>query len=486
MVNTNGNTKPQHTNRLTNEKSLYLLQHADDPVDWFPWGHEAFERARTEDKPVFLSIGYSTCHWCHVMERESFSRQEVAKLLNDNFVCVKVDREERPDVDELYMNATQLLTGRSGWPNSLWLTPDGRPWFAGTYFPREDRVGQPGFKTLLRGLAEVWHTRRNDVEIQAEQVSQAIKQLSTAGAFEQTGELSRDVIDNAIEELRESFDERNGGFGVAPKFPTHASLKLLFYEYRRTGDNTLLEMITKTLDAMARGGIYDQIGGGFHRYATDAKWLLPHFEKMLYDNAQLAQAYTDGWLLTGNDFYRKIAEETIAWVTREMTDDTGIFYSAIDAESEGEEGRFYLWTSDEIFNSLDIYDAELFCRAYGVEKEGNYKDEASSRKTGKNVLHLVKPLAELAAEFEIPEGELNLRLDSSRKKLLDARNQRKRPLTDDKALASWNGLMIACLAYTGRLADRTQYIDAAREIRARFTQRRPPADANVEPRPGKH
>ncbi|MFQ5810449.1 MAG: thioredoxin domain-containing protein, partial [Armatimonadota bacterium] len=320
-------------NRLIHETSPYLLQHARNPVNWYPWGEEAFERAKAEGKPIFLSIGYSTCHWCHVMERESFENAEIAALLNEYFIAIKVDREERPDVDEIYMMATQLMSGRGGWPNSLWLTPDRKPWYAGTYFPPKDRFGRIGFKTLLTRLHRTWREKREEVDVQADQLAAAIKRASSGGQVEALGEVTRELITGALSELRESFDDRLGGFGGAPKFPPHGSLRLLLYEYLRSEDEKLLEMATRTLDAMALGGVHDHVGGGFHRYSTDARWLVPHFEKMLYDNAQLARAYVDAYLITGNEEYRRVAAGTYDWVLREMTGEQGGFYSALDADS---------------------------------------------------------------------------------------------------------------------------------------------------------
>ena len=306
-------------NRLIHEKSPYLLQHARNPVDWFPWGEEAFAKAKREDKPVFLSIGYSTCHWCHVMERESFENEDTAEILNKHYVCIKVDREERPDIDEIYMNATQLITNRGGWPNSLWLLPDGRPWFAGTYFPPEDIAGRPGFKSLLLRLAEFWRTKRGAVEEQANKLIEAMNQISAGQQIEATGRPSRDMLRQVFRDLERTFDRHLGGFGNAPKFPPHGSLALILYEHERHPDPSSLEMATRTLDAMAQGGIRDHIGGGFHRYSTDARWLLPHFEKMLYDNAQLSRAYTHAYLVTGDEAYRDVAVEAYEWVLREMT-----------------------------------------------------------------------------------------------------------------------------------------------------------------------
>jgi uncharacterized protein YyaL (SSP411 family) len=448
-------------NRLIHERSPYLLQHARNPVDWYPWGEEAFGRARREDKTVFLSIGYSTCHWCHVMERESFEREDVAALLNQDFVAIKVDREERPDIDEIYMLATQLLTGTGGWPNSLWLTPDGRPWFAGTYFPPEDHPGRPGFMTVLRHLAHFWRTRRDDVEAQADQLADAVRRASSAPPAEGASELNRGLVQEAIRQLRDAFDPRFGGFGGAPKFPPHNALSLLLHEYQRTRDSGLLEVITRTLDAMARGGIRDHVGGGFHRYATDAEWFLPHFEKMLYDNALLSRAYVDAYSLTGSDEYRRAALGTYEWVLQDMTDEAGGFYSALDADSEGQEGRFYVWTRAGILDVLGPDDGDLFCRIYHVEDAGNFADEATGRRHPSNILHLSRPLEQTAKALGVPEEDLTSRLAAARDRLLERRSRRVWPHLDDKVLASWNGLMIGSLAHAGRCLDEPRYTEAA-------------------------
>jgi len=439
-------------NRLIHEKSPYLLQHARNPVDWHPWGPEALDRAKKENKPIFLSVGYSTCHWCHVMERESFERQDVADILNRHYIPVKVDREERPDVDRIYMLATQLLTGRGGWPNSVWLTPDGRPWYAGTYFPREDGHGRPGFKSLLTRLADAWRTRRRDILDRAERISKVVKDYSAGSHSQTTGRLSRRLVDEAVGALRGTFDEANGGFGGAPKFPPHGALRLLFERYRRTKDAAVLKMATRTLEAMARGGIHDHVGGGFHRYATDAVWLVPHFEKMLYDNAQLARAYVDGYVATGSERYRRVARDTYEWVLREMADEAGGFHCALDADSEGEEGRFYLWGRKEILEVLGKQAGELFCRVYNVSDAGNFTDPVTGARHGTNIPHL--------AGSTVP-AELPGRLSAARLKLLARRAKRVWPHRDDKVLVSWNALMIASLAYGGRLLEEPRYAAAA-------------------------
>ncbi len=450
-----------HTNRLIHETSPYLLQHAHNPVDWYPWGPEAFARAKKEDKPVFLSVGYSSCHWCHVMEHESFENDDVAAILNQFFVCIKVDREERPDIDEIYMTATQLMTGRGGWPNSVWLLPDGRPWFAGTYFPREDSAGRAGFKTLLNKLADFWKTRRPDVEKQADQLAEAIRQSAVladgSGGAAADEESLRKLVNVAVDEMRRTYDARNGGFGSSPKFPPHTLLNLLLEEYAWTNDKSLLAMATGTLDAMALGGIHDHIGGGFHRYSTDERWFLPHFEKMLYDNAQLARVYAEAFRITSNQLYAAVARDTCDWVLREMTDQEGGFYSALDADSAGEEGKFYVWTREEILDVLGKGEGETFCAAYNITESGNYHEEATGHATGANIPYLTSPATE---DFS-----------GARKKLLAVRSKRTWPGLDDKVLCSWNGLMIGALARAGVILGEPRYVDAAKKAAA-FIQKR--------------
>jgi len=448
-------------NRLIFQTSPYLLQHARNPVDWYPWGNEAFERAREADKPVFVSVGYSMCHWCHVMERESFESQEVARILNDNYVAIKVDRAERPDLDEVYMHATQLLTGSGGWPNSVWLTPDRKPWYAGTYFAPEDRFGRPGFKTLLTRLSEMWRIGRDEVEAHADQLSAALRALSAPADAPGTGELDRSVVAEALSRLRESFDAQLGWFGGAPKFPPHTSLELILYEHARTRERVAVRMATRTLEAMARGGIHDHVGGGSHRYSTDERWLVPHFEKMLYDNAQLSRIYVQGYLATGDEHFREVAESIYGWVLREMQDDRGGFYSALDADSEGEEGKFYVWRHDEVLDILGPDAGEPFCRAYNVNAGGNFREEASGRRSRANALHLTRGFREIAQAEELPEADLRARLQVARRKLREHRDRRVWPHLDDKMLTAWNGLMIGSLAFAGQHLDQPRYLSAA-------------------------
>lgn len=448
-------------NRLIHEKSPYLLQHARNPVNWYPWGPEAFEHAKKENKPIFLSIGYSTCHWCHVMERESFERQDVAEIMNKYFINIKVDREERPDIDEIYMNATNLITGRGGWPNSLWLTPDRKPFYAGTYFPREDRYGIIGFKTILLRLAQAWQAQHAEVEIQANRIATAMKDMAETTSVKASGDLNKELVKQAENQIAGSFDKNMGGFGGAPKFPPHQKLMLLISQYRKTKNAKLLEMITKTADAMADGGIHDHIGGGFHRYSTDSRWFLPHFEKMLYDNAQLTRFYVDAYLITKDQRYREVAEGILEWVIRDMTDKDGGFYSALDADSEGEEGKFYLWGHDEIVSILGTEEAERFARVYSFEKKGNYRDEAAGERPGTNIVYLKKSLKEAAKTEKLSLKDLQKHLKNNREKLLDVRNKRIWPGLDDKVLVNWNGLMIGGFAYAGKELNEPKYVNAA-------------------------
>jgi uncharacterized protein YyaL (SSP411 family) len=446
---------PRFTNRLAREKSPYLLQHAHNPVDWYPWGEEAFAAARGENKPIFLSVGYSACHWCHVMERESFEDEEAARLLNEHFIPVKVDREERPDVDEVYMTAVQMMTQHGGWPMSVFLTPDGRPFYGGTYFPPEDRHGRPGFKTLLRELAAAYTGRRDEVERVAgqlaEDLEQATRQRPVAGPG---GPIDPDaLLRRAVAELQQRFDEKEGGFGGAPKFPPHHALALLLEAARRgRSDPGPSRMLTRTLDKMALGGIYDHIGGGFHRYSTDAVWLLPHFEKMLYDNALLARVYASAFQATGQAAYARIARETCDWVLRDMTDAAGGFHAALDADSEGEEGKYYVWTLAEVNEALGEAGGAAFATRYNLLPGGNFRDEATGRPAGTNIPHLSGPE---------PPAELAPELADARAKLLARRQARVPPGKDDKVITSWNGLMIGGLAQAGKALGEERYLEAA-------------------------
>ncbi|MFQ5653273.1 MAG: DUF255 domain-containing protein [Planctomycetota bacterium] len=448
-------------NRLIHEQSPYLREHARNPVDWYPWGKEAFQRAQDKGTPIFLSIGYSTCHWCHVMARESFESEKIAAVLNRDYVSVKVDREERPDIDTIFMKVTQVTTGHGGWPNSVWLTPDGRHYFVGTYFPPDDRQGRLGFLSILGHLSALWRGRVADVESHANRITEAARKVCAGAPDPGGGPVDEGWIDRALDELRESFDEVHGGFGAAPKFPPHGSLRLLLREGRRRGDDALLRIATETLAAMVRGGIHDHLGGGFHRYSTDRRWLLPHFEKMLYDNAQLARIHAEAFAATGEERFRETATSILAWVEREMTDPAGGFYSAIDADSEGEEGRFYVWRRKEILDALGEEDGGLFCRIYGIEEEGNFTEEATGLRPGTNVVHLQRPL-DVDAKLEgVQLTELVARLGDARGRLLRIRDKRVRPVLDDKVLTSWNGLMIGALACSGSALEEPRHVRAA-------------------------
>ncbi len=427
-------------------------------MDWYPWGGEAFARAREEDKPVFLSIGYSTCHWCHVMARESFRDPGVAELINRTMIPVKVDREERPDIDDIYMTACQMLTGSGGWPLTIIMTPDRKPFFATTYIPREDRFGRPGMLTLIPRIADLWENRREELVQSAEKTITALKQQATDTPGREPGE---DLLEKAYREIAGDFDSDFGGFGIAPKFPTPHKLDFLLRYWKRTGEEEALRMVEKTLQAMRGGGVFDQIGFGFHRYSTDRKWILPHFEKMLYDQATLIRIYTDTWLATGRPEYRKTVEQTIQYVLREMTSPEGGFYSAEDADSEGKEGKFYLWTREDIRRALDPREADLAEKIWNLEEEGNFRDQATGRKTGGNILYPGNSLKERAESLEIQTEELEEGLNQIRKELLAERNQRTRPHRDDKILTDWNGLMISALARAGSALENRDYIRAA-------------------------
>lgn len=440
----------RQANRLIHEKSPYLQQHAYNPVDWYPWGEEAFALAKAEDKPIFLSIGYSTCHWCHVMERESFEDEDIAALLRATVVAIKVDREERPDLDTLYMTFCQALTGRGGWPLNVFLTPDGQPFFAGTYFPKESGYGRTGMRELLQRVHMAWRGNRQSVIGNAAQILDAVRGQLEQGATGSEATPGPEALDAAREELAASFDRTNAGFGGAPKFPSPHNLLFLLREYRRTRDDTCRAMVGATLTAMRQGGIFDQIGFGFHRYSTDAHWFVPHFEKMLYDQALCVMAAVEAWQVTGDDLLRRTALEVLEYVRRDLTSPEGLFYSAEDADSEGVEGRFYVWTVAEIREHLSEADAALFIDAYGLEEQGNYHDEATGQATGANIPFVAAPAAELAARHNLAADALAERLDACRRTLLTAREKRVRPLCDDKVLTDCNGLMIAALAKAAR------------------------------------
>ncbi|MCG8042785.1 MAG: DUF255 domain-containing protein [Candidatus Thiodiazotropha endolucinida] len=436
---------PSFINQLILEDSPYLLQHAHNPVDWHPWSEAAFQKAKQQNKPIFLSIGYSTCHWCHVMERESFENLPIAALLNRDFIAIKVDRESHPDVDEVYMTAVMLMTGHGGWPMSSFLTPDGKPFYGGTYYTPEQ------FTSLLQQVNQLWKERPDDVIAQAEKVADAVAESNRLRG--EAKALDEGVIAQALKSMQNAFDEIQGGFGQAPKFPREPWLYLLLDQAQRHGDQAALQMLTVTLDHMGRGGIYDQVAGGFHRYSTDYEWLVPHFEKMLYNQAHLSRIYLGAWRITGREDFRRIATQTLDYVLREMTSPDGGFYSATDADSEGEEGLFFTWTEDELNAALDKQQASLATTLYGVTPSGNFE--------GRNILHLPQTLAEFADEKQRSLSDLLTQLEQINQILLETRNKRIPPLRDDKIVTSWNGMMITAFAQAADLLDNTSYRDAA-------------------------
>ncbi|MEK6247847.1 MAG: thioredoxin domain-containing protein, partial [Planctomycetales bacterium] len=439
------------SNRLSNETSPYLLQHKDNPVDWYPWGEEAIEHARQEDKPIFLSIGYSACHWCHVMEHESFENYEIARNLNDRFVSIKVDREDRPDLDQIYMSAVQAITGRGGWPMSVFLNHSLEPFYGGTYWPPKAAMGMPGFDQILEGVIEAWTDRRAEVDQQASSLADFIRQQGRQA--ETTQPLSSTLLDNAVTALERGFDHVHGGFGTAPKFPHPMDLLLLLRMWRSSQRSGLLEMVQLTLDKMATGGIYDHLGGGFHRYSVDQLWLVPHFEKMLYDNALLASCYLEAFVATGQVNYQRVVTETLDYVLREMQHPQGGFTSTQDADSEGEEGKYFVWSPAEVREVLGEEAAERFCRIYDVTSAGNFE--------GQNILNLPKAISVWAKILDQEEAELRNALARSRAKLFERRATRVHPGLDDKILTSWNGLMIEAMARAGAVLNLPRYLEAA-------------------------
>jgi len=443
----------QFTNRLINETSPYLLQHAHNPVDWYPWGNEAFARAREENKPVLLSIGYSACHWCHVMAHESFENEEIATLMNELFVNIKVDREERPDLDTIYMNAVQMMTHHGGWPMTVFLTPDAVPFYGGTYFPPQDRYNMPGFPRILTSVAEAYRVRPTDIAETSNSLLGELRRMSVSDSSDQA--IETELLDAAFVGIVRNYDSNNGGFGGAPKFPPAMSLEFLLRVHERTGNTDALEIIDDTAEKMAHGGIYDQLAGGFHRYSTDAKWLVPHFEKMLYDNALLARFYLHYFQLTKSDMARTTAVGILDYVLQEMMNPEGGFYSTQDADSEGHEGKFFVWDRVEIIEALGQRDGELFCKYFNVTEGGNFE--------GKNILNVTRPLIELAREAQVDEKELADVIEQSKLKLLEIRNRRIKPDRDEKILTAWNGLMLASFAEAGAILDRGDYTEAARK-----------------------
>jgi uncharacterized protein YyaL (SSP411 family) len=441
----------RHTNRLAGETSPYLLQHAHNPVDWYPWGNEALERARKEDKPILLSIGYSACHWCHVMERESFEDEGIARQMNEQFVNIKVDREERPDLDQIYMSAVQMMTRHGGWPLTVFLTPDLVPFYGGTYFPPEDRHQMPGFPRILAAVSEAYRTRPEEVRQSAWEILSELRRMSVAQ--ESAEVIGPQLLDNAYRGLARSYDPRFGGFGSAPKFPSSMNLDFMLRTYKRTGDARALEMATHSCRMMAEGGMYDQLGGGFHRYSTDARWLVPHFEKMLYDNALLTRLYLHAYQATGDGFFRLIAEETLGYVKREMTDASGAFYSTQDADSEGVEGKFFVWDLEEVESLLGPQDARLFCAYFDVTEGGNFEE--------RNILNVNRPIDEVARELGVTTEKLHEVIERGRGILFTERERRVKPGRDEKVITAWNGLMLEAFAEAAAVLEREDYREVA-------------------------
>jgi len=449
-------------NRLIKEKSPYLQQHAYNPVDWYPWGEEAFEKARMEDKPVFLSIGYSPCHWCHVMEKESFEDEEIARILNEHYVPIKVDREERPDIDAVYMSVCQMMTGSGGWPLTVIMTPDKKPFFAGTYFPKEGMYGRPGLRDILLRIAELWKEDRDKALTAADQV---LEVLSKSEEESYIGErLDESVLHKGFAELYHSYDEVYGGFGNPPKFPIPHNLMFLLRYYRRTGNEKALDMVKHTLKRMRLGGIWDHVGFGFHRYSTDREWLLPHFEKMLYDNALLMFVYAETFQATGEEFFAQVVEEIAEYLKRDMLSPEGAFYSAEDADSEGEEGKFYTWTVEELQEVLSEEEFSIAVRLFGIAEEGNFLEEATRRRVGKNILHMKKELGEYAEELGYEQDVLKQKLEEIRSKLFKRRESRTRPLRDEKILTDWNGLAVAAFSKAGIALGRKDFLELAKRV----------------------
>ena len=438
------------TNRLSNETSPYLLQHAHNPVDWYPWGDDAFAKSRSENKPIFLSIGYSACHWCHVMERESFEKDEIAAVLNEHFVSIKVDREERPDVDSIYMQAVQMMTGHGGWPMSMFLTPEGVPFYGGTYFPPKDRHGMPSFTRVLEHVAEAYREKTEDVKRAGEEIREALNRTVRADSADVTDE----ALSRAAQRIASQFDRVNGGFGSAPKFPPAMSLAFLINEADRTDDSLLRHIVTFTLRKMGNGGMYDQIGGGFHRYSVDARWLVPHFEKMLYDNALLARVYIRAWQWTKDSFFRRIAEDTLGFVERELRSPEGAFYSTLDADSEGEEGKFYVWSRKEVVELLGDEEGRIFCSLFDITEGGNFE--------GHNIPNVPRDPTDVARELGVDTARLDDIVSRARCKLYGVRSKRVWPGRDEKVLTGWNGWMLAAFASAAVAFDSDRWRELAR------------------------
>ena len=443
-------------NHLINEKSPYLVQHMDNPVDWYPWGEEAFKKSKSENKPIFLSIGYSTCHWCHVMAHESFEDHEIGDLMNKTFVPIKVDREERPDLDNIYMTVCQLMTGTGGWPLTIIMTPDKKPFFAGTYFPKISMYGRVGLKDLILNIRDIWNEKPGEVMDSADQIIQALQKVSKTSSGD---ELDEDILNRTYEGLSNNFDDIYGGFGGAPKFPTAHTLLFLLRYWKRNKNKRARDMVTETLDSMRKGGIYDHIGFGFHRYSVDQEWLVPHFEKMLYDQAILAMAYIEAFQVTGNEKYMDTANEIFEYVLRDMQSEEGGFYSAEDADSEGVEGKFYTWSQDEIYKVLGEEDAKFASKVFNITSEGNFNEESSPR--GFNIIHLENSLDELSSTLGISNEDIKRKMEKIRESLFNTREKRVHPHKDDKILTDWNGLMIYALSKGAQAFNNEKYLNAA-------------------------
>jgi len=451
-------------NRLAKEKSPYLLQHADNPVDWYPWSAEAFDRAAREDKPIFLSIGYSTCHWCHVMERESFEDEEVARLLNDTFICIKVDREERPDIDNIYMTVCSMMTGSGGWPLTIIMTADKKPFFAGTYFAKHTQYGRLGLLDMIPRLHDIWQNKRAEVLQSTDKILEILQQQNKS--IPGRG-LDQEVMHQAFNELSGRYDSKHGGFSKAPKFPTPHNIAFLLRYWKMSGNDHALAMAEHTLTAMRLGGIFDQIGFGFHRYATDEKWLLPHFEKMLYDQALLATAYLEAYQVTGSQLFKQTVHEIFTYVLRDMSSPNGGFYSAEDADSEGIEGKFYVWHLQELQDVLTPEEMKFVQKTFNPQSDGNFHDEATGVQTGANIFYLTKPLSSAGPDTTaLKSGDLSLKHEEIIHKLFTHREKRIHPHKDDKILTDWNGLMIGALALGARILDNASYLEAAKKAAA--------------------
>lgn len=461
IVFSNNKQKKFHNyeNRLIYEKSPYLLQHANNPVDWYPWCSEAFEKARKQNKLIFLSIGYSTCHWCHVMKRESFEDLGVARLMNKAFVSIKVDREERPDIDNIYMTICQMISNNCGWPLNIIMTPSKKPFFAGTYIPKQSRLGHIGMLELIPKIEEFWMTRSEEILNSAELITANLRKITD---IQQGQILDKDTLKIAYNELTQRFDEVNGGFGEAPKFPIPHNIFFLLRYWKRIGDERALQMVDKSLQSMRNGGIFDHVGGGFHRYSTDSKWVVPHFEKMLYDQALLAMAYTEAFQVTKKSEFKQTVEEILTYVLREMASSEGAFYSAEDAESEGEEGLYYLWKKEEI-NKILGKDANFASNIFNIRADGNFIDESSSQRLGVNILYLRKSISELASDLALSENEIEKKIKNIRQKLLGERKKHQSPNKDNKILTDWNGLMIAALSKSTQILEEPKYLEAAKK-----------------------